>query len=289
MSDVRTIGLLYDLHVGIGRYEHEDEDLDVQRAAIEKLNEVGVDWTVVGGDLRLLSPWEDETQWGEWHGDSDDAFYHSEFARTKELLDDDLDGEYYVIRGNNERPLSAYRKHFPAEEFPRWFHFEDDGARYVFLDTNPHAGYHPLTEIQNFVTSPQLSMLERLMDDDPEVPTFVFAHAPLCKHTELDDDWETRSKPYFFVLNYPTVQRILERGNTVLVNSGHYYYDHGRGSRTIEGVEYVLARHLSHMSEDPDYGGDVRWMNVDAADGSAEVRYYDVGSDTEGVLTATTW
>jgi len=283
----RTIGLLYDLHVGSGRYEHEDHR--VQHAAVDKLNEVGVDWTVVGGDLRLLSPWEEETEWGEWHGDPGDAFYHGEFGRAKALLDDRLDGGYHVIRGNNERPLAAYRAHFPAEEFPLWFHFVDDGARYVFLDTNPHDGYHPLAEIQNFVTAPQLSMLERLMDEDDGVPTFVFAHAPLCKHTELDDDWETRSKPYFFALNGPTVRQILERGNTVLVNSGHYYYDHGRGSRTIDGVEYVLARHLSHMSEEADYGGDVRWLAVDAERREAAVHYYDVGGDEEGTITEATW
>lgn len=284
---MRTIGLLYDLHVGIGRYEHEDER--VQRAAIDKLNEVGVDWTLAGGDLRLLSPWEEETEWGEWHGDPDDAFYHSEFGRAKELLDDRLESDYYVIRGNNERPMSAYRRHFPAEEFPLWFQFEDDGARYVFLDSNPHEGYHPLNEIQNFVTAPQLSMLERLMDEDSEIPTFVFCHAPLCKHTELDDDWETGSKPYFFVLNYQTVQSVLARGNTVFVNSGHYYYDHGRGSKVENGVEFVLARHLSHMSEESDYGGDVRWLNVDTENDRAEVRYYDVGADEEGLLTETTW
>lgn len=284
---MQTIGLLYDLHVGIGRYEHEDES--VQRSAIDKLNEVGVDWTLAGGDLRLLSPWEDETEWGTWHGNPDDAFYHSEFERAKELLDDRLNSEYYVIRGNNERPTSAYRKHFPESEFPPWFWFEDDGARYVFLDTNPLDGYHPLGEIQNFVTSPQLSMLERLMDEDPEVPTFVFAHAPLCKHTELDDNWEVRSKPYFFALNYQAVQSILERGNTVFVNSGHYYYDHGRGSKEVNGVEYILARHLSHMSEESDYGGDVRWLTVDPAERRASIHYYDVGSDEEGLLTETTW
>lgn len=284
---MRTIGLLYDLHIGIGRYEHEDER--VQHAAIDKLNEVGVDWTLAGGDLRLLSPWEAETQWGEWHGDPTDAFYHSEFGRAKALLEERLDSPYYVIRGNNERPLSAFRRHFPTSDFPPWFYFEDDGARYVFLDTNPQAGYHPLGEIQNYLTSPQLSMLERLMDENPDIPTFVFAHAPLCKHTELDRNWETNAKPYFFVLNYQTVQRILERGNTVFVNSGHYYYDDGRGSKIINGIEYVLTRHLSHMSEESDYGGDVRWMTVDTDDRRAVVHYYDVGADEEGVLTERSW
>jgi len=282
----RTIGLLYDPHMGTGRYPHEETDVVVR--AVDKLNDVGVDWTVVGGDLRLLSPWEDETDWGGWDGDPDDAFYRSELERAKRLLDNSLESEYYLIRGNNDRPIDVFREVFPEDEFPLWYWFEDDGARYVFLDSNPHEGYHVLTEIQNFVSAPQISMLERLMDDDPEVPTFVFVHAPLAKHTEIDDDWETRENPYFVTLNYPVVQSVLERGNTVLVNSGHYWYDHGRGSKVVEGVEYVLARHLVHLDEEG-YAGDVRWMEVDTSNRTAEVFYYDVGADEEGTITAVTW
>lgn len=282
----RTIGLLYDPHMGTGRYPHEETD--VVARAVDKLNDVGVDWTVVGGDLRLLSPWEDETDWGGWDGDPDDAFYRSELEKAKRLLDNSLESEYYLIRGNNDRPIDVFREVFPEDEYPLWYWFEDDGARYVFLDSNPHEGYHVLTEIQNFVSAPQISMLERLMDDDPEVPTFVFVHAPLAKHTEIDDDWETRENPYFVTLNYPVVQSVLERGNTVLVNSGHYWYDHGRGSKVVEGVEYVLARHLVHLDEEG-YAGDIRWMEVDTTNRTAEVFYYDVGTDEEGTITAVTW
>lgn len=282
----RTIGLLYDPHMGVGRYPHEEEEVVVE--AIRKLNEVGVDWTVIGGDMRLLSPWEDETDWGGWDGKPDDYFYKSEFEKAKAIFDEHLESEYYLIRGNNERPLSVFREVFPEDEFPLWYWFEDDGARYVFLDSNPHEGYHVLTEIQNFVSAPQISMLERLMDEDDEIPTFVFVHAPLAKHTELDDNWETKSKPYFFTLNYPVVQNVLERGNTVFVNSGHYWYDHGRGSKVVNGVEYILSRHLVHLDEEG-YAGDVRWMNVDAEARTAEVKYYAVDTDEEGTLTETTW
>lgn len=282
-----TVGLLYDIHVGTRRYEHEDES--VVHAAIDKLNEVGVDWTLVGGDLRLLSPWEEQTDWGRWDGDPNNYYYREEFRRARELLDDRLASDYHVIRGNNERPLSVYREFFPEDEHPLWFWFKEAGARYVFLDSNPHEGYHPLTEIQNFVSAPQISMLERLMDDDPEIPTFVFCHAPLAKHTEIDDDWERQSNPYFVTLNYLSIQQVLARGNTVFVNSGHYYYDHGRGSKVVDGVEFVLARHLSHMSEESDYGGDVRWLCVNTDANEAAVHYHDVGADEGGVLTKRRW
>lgn len=282
----RTIGLLYDPHMGTGRYPHEEDEVVLK--AIDKLNEVDVDWTVIGGDMRLLSPWEDETDWGDWDGNPDDYFYRSEFEKAKALIEEHLESDYYLIRGNNERPLSVYREVFPEEEYPLWFWFEDDDARYVFLDSNPHDGYHVLTEIQNFVSSPQISMLERLMDDDPDIPTFVFVHAPLAKHTEIDDNWETKENPYFFTLNYPVVQNVLERGNTVFVNSGHYWYDHGRGSKVVNGVEYILTRHLVHLDEEG-YAGDVRWMNVNTDDRTAEIKYYDVDADEEGTLTRTTW
>ena len=291
---MRTIGLLFDPHVADGADPHiapgAHDGTGVVNAAIDKLQEVGVDWTVVGGDLRhLISPIHGDTDWGGWHGETNNEYYHQDWALAKELFEERLE-EYYPIRGNLDRPLSLYREYFPAEEYPLWYWFEDDGARYVFLDTNPHEGYHTLTEAQNFVSAPQLSMLERLMDEDPEVPTFVFAHAPLAKHHDvIDDDLGTgHAGVYFYTLNYLSVQRVLERGNTVFVNSGHVYDDFGRGSRNVNGVEYVLARHLV-KNKNPEYGGDVRWMTVDPDARTAAVHYYDVGADEEGTISRTSW
>lgn len=82
------------------------------------------------------------TDWGGWHGDPDNKYYRKDFRRTKALLDDELDGEYHLIRGNHDRPLSVWQEFFPPNEYPPWFHFREDGARYVFLDSNPHQGYH---------------------------------------------------------------------------------------------------------------------------------------------------
>jgi len=290
---MRTIGLIFDPHLAADPERHiadgaHDGTATVD-AGIDKLQEVGVDWTVIGGDLRhLISPIHGKTDWGGWHGETDNEYYHEDWELAREFFDERLE-EYYPIRGNLDRPVSLYREYFPAEEYPLWYWFEDDGARYVFLDTNPHEGYHTLTEAQNFASAPQLSMLNRLMDQDPEIPTFVFAHAPLAKHRDLKEDWETgHSGVYHTVLNYPSVQDVLERGNTVFVNSGHVKSDYGRDAREVNGVEYVLARHLLHQRE-PDYGGDVRWMTVDAAERHAAVHYYDVGGDEEGMITETTW
>lgn len=285
----RTIGLLYDPHV-ISGDRRANDGVATTRAAMEKLREVGVDWTVIGGDLvNLTTPMAGNVEWGEWHGDPDNYYYRDDFRRAKELFDDGLDGEYHVVRGNVDRPLSVYREFFPAEEFPQWQWFVEDGARYVFLDSSPHEGYHHLTECQNFVSSPQLAMLERLMDRDPEIPTFVFVHAPLAEHTELHDDWNTGVEAgYYLTRNYLSVQRVLERGNTVFVNSGHYYSASDRGSVVVDGVEYVIARHLT-KNPYPEWRGDVRWMTVDADEGSAAVHYYDLDADEEGTITETTW
>jgi hypothetical protein len=287
----RTIGLLFDPHIVAGdRREHDG--VDVVERAIDKLNAVGVDWTLVGGDFRSFNPPQPSTDnvgwWGSWD-DQSNYYWREDFRKAKALFDDRLEGHYYAIRGNNDRPLEVYREFFPRDEFPRWFWFEEDGARYVFLDSDPDAGYHILDERQNFVSAPQVSMLERLMDEDAEIPTFVFCHTPLTKHRRIADGWDVgKGSGYRVALNYQSVQHVLERGNTVVVNTGHYYRGEDRDCKTVEGIEYVNGRHLVHGS-DPDYGGDVRWMTVDSAAREAEVSYYDVGADETGTLTTASW
>lgn len=289
----RTIGFLCDPHI-VGDDRRSHDSVDIAERAIEKLNEVGVDWTVLGGDLRSYTvpiPEDDApfTGWGSWNGDPENYHFRNDFEKAKRLFDEGLESEYFVIRGNNDRPLSVFREFFPESAYPLWYWFRDGGARYVFLDSNPSPGYHILDERQNVVTAPQLSMLERLMDRDPDVPTFVFCHTPLAKHREIVDDWETgRMSSQFVTLNYPSVQHVLERGNTVIVNTGHYYGGEGRGSTRVEGIEYVNARHLAH-GHDPDYAGDVRWMTVDTEARTAEVHYYDVGADDVGSIVTAWW
>jgi hypothetical protein len=289
----RTIGFLCDPHI-VGGDRRDHDGVAQARGAIEKLNEVGVDWTLLGGDLRSFTvPTAEEsspyTGWGTWNDDADNYHFREDYAKAKRLFDEELDSEYFVIRGNNDRPLAVFREFFPEDEFPLWYWFVDGGVRYVFLDSNPSEGYHILDERQNFVSAPQLSMLERLMDDDPEIPTFVFCHTPLAKHTEIRDDWETgRMGAQFITLNYLSVQRVLERGNTVMVNTGHYYGGEGRGHKCVEGIEYVNARHLTH-SHDAEYAGDVRWITVDEDEQTATVHFYDVGADEEGTIVTTSW
>ncbi len=291
---MRRIGLLYDIHiVSELRSGYRQDGVEITETAIDKLNERDVDWTVVGGDLRTyITPTADSAETlATWEGDENNVHYRQDFVRAKELLDERLQEDYYIIRGNNDRPIDIYREVFPAKNYPLWFWFEDAGARFVFLDSNPHQGYHHLTETQNFVSAPQLSMLDRLMDRDPDIPTFVFIHAPLAKHPEVTEDWESGYRgSYYITANYPAVQRVLERGNTILVNSGHFFPDEGRGSNTVRGVTYALGRHLVR-SGDPDErnAGDVRWMDVDTETRRAVVRYYDIGEDEEGVLATSSW
>lgn len=289
----RTIGLIFDPHIVAGDRRAND-GVELSERAIDKLNAVGVDWTLLGGDLRsFTAPIPLDTApyagWGDWLGDPDNYYFRNDYELVRELYDRRLDSEYFVIRGNNDRPLPVFREFFPASTYPLWYWFEDGGARYVFLDSNPQDGYHILDERANFVTAPQLSMLERLMDDDPEIPTFVFCHAPLAKHPEIRADWETgRMGAQFITLNHLSVQRILERGNTVAVNTGHFYDGVGRGSQLIEGVNYVNARHLSQGGS-PDYAGDIRWMTVDTDEREAVVSYYDLGAEEEGTVLETSW
>lgn len=284
-----TIGLLYDPHI-IADDRREHDGVSTARAAIRHLNDIGVDWTVVGGDLTQLARASRHTvDWGGWDGDPDNPYYRADFERAREVLDDGLDNPYFAIRGNVDRPLHEYQAVFPPDEHPQWHWFAADGARYVFLDSNPHEGYHHLTECQNFISSPQLAMLERLMDRDPDIPTFVFVHAPLARHTEFHDDWDSGIEVHYYLTrNHPTVRAVLERGNTVFVNSGHYYKAPGRGSVVVNDIEYVIARHLTR-NPDPDWAGDVRWLTVDPDDRAATVHYRDLSTGDTGEIAARTW
>ncbi|MFB6183552.1 MAG: metallophosphoesterase [Haloarculaceae archaeon] len=283
------VGMVFDLHVTEGQRRPYD-GFERAKRGLQILNDRNVDWTLVGGDLRSFASKNAERvgPWGEWAGDPDNPYFRRDFERVRRLLDDHLDSPYRVIRGNHDRPLSVFRETFPPEEFPRWDAVREGGVRFVFLDSSPSEGYHSLYQTQNFVTAPQLSMLDRLMDRDPTVPTFVFCHAPLAPFRSLDPDWETgRTAAYRFTLNYPAVQRRLERGDAVVVNCGHYSPDRGRATTRVNGVTHVIARHFG--KSDPDYDGDVRWMDVDADGGEAVVRYYDLSTDETGVITRVEW
>jgi len=127
------------------------------------------------------------------------------------------------------------------------------------------------------------------MDEDPDVRTFVFCHAPLAGHDEAVDDWTTgRTSAQSVTLNHPSVRRIPERGTSVVivVDTGHRYGVEERRSKRVSGIEYVTARHPVR-GHDPDYAGDARWLRVDEASRTAEVRYYGVGADEGSIVTAT--
>lgn len=300
---IHNIGLLYDTHIDDqGRKAYDGKA--TTEAAIDKLNAEGMDWTVHGGDIRTLATKTlSDIDWGGWEGKSDNEFYKSDFSWMKDCLDNRLNGPYYILRGNHDRPVSVLRDVFPSADYSvpddngrtdtYWGVEEKDGVRYVYLDTNPSPGYHVDTQTQAYLSSPQLSMLDRLMDQDSSMPTFVFIHANAVKHTELgglsEGDWTTGANgSYYMTANHLAIQRRLERGSTVLVNSGHKFEDIGRGSRTKNGVTYVLSRHLVHP-RDPNYDGDVRWLVVDTTAGTATVHYYDVGADSEGTITSISW
>lgn len=282
------VGLLFDVHVTRGQRRDYDGDERARRGCAV-LNDLGVDWTLVGGDLRsLASKTTDRVDWGGWHGDGDDQYYRRDFERAKRLFDAELDAPYRVVRGNHDRPLEAFREVFTPEEHPRYWATREGGVRHVFLDSSPSHGYHALYQTQNFVTAPQLSLLDRLFDRDATVPTFVYCHVPLTTFPTLESDWyQGRTGAYRYTLNHPAVQRRLARGETVLVNSGHYSQDRGRAARTVDGVTHVIARHFG--KSDPSYDGDLRWLDIDPDAGVASVHYHDMRDGAEGEIARITW
>lgn len=286
-----TIGLIYDTHVTDNRKTYDG--VPTTEAAIDKLNSVGVDWTVHGGDLRpLASTSATAMDWGGWDG-ADNPYYESDFAVIKDLMENRLNSDYYVVRGNHDRPVTVCQDYFPSEEYSpsddhgnteTYWGVEDEAdARFVYLDSCPLPGYHVADQGQNFVSSPQLSMVERLMDADPSKPTFVFVHAPLKSVEGSGGKVDT----YDTCLNYPSVREALERGTVPIVHSGHLYTQR-RDEITVNGIQYTYAEHLVD-STDSTAEGDVRWLEVDTTANTAQVNYYNIETATEGSFTQVSW
>ncbi|AHG00914.1 hypothetical protein HALLA_12080 [Halostagnicola larsenii XH-48] len=282
------IGLLADTHIADSR--RTENGVSKSNDAVSRLNSENVDWNVHLGDIRPLGPTTSDINWGNWA--TDNKYYKSDFEVAQNQVLSNLNGDLRIIaRGNHDRPLDIYREYFPRDEYPRYGSFEEDGVRHVWLDTHPYQGHHELHQVGAMVSPDQISFLHRLMDDDPDIPTFVYAHAPLAAFDYGDlsaEDWYTDYREYFYCSNAPHVQNVLERGNVVMVNNGHLFNDEGRGSTTVNGVEYVLSRHLVHNS-DTNYTGDVRWLDIDTTNNEATCYYYDVGADSSGTITTATW
>ncbi len=294
----RKLGLLFDTHVTDGR--RSEDGVSQTKTAIDQLNSVGVDHTLHGGDLRPLGSVSSSSSvdWHNWDG-GDNPFYESDFGVIKDLMENRLNSDYYVIRGNHDRPEQLFREYFPSGQYSPsddngrtdsyWGVETVNGVRYVYLDSNIGAGEHVLNQTENFVSSQQLSMLDRLADADSSIPTFVFIHCPIETHSGLSYDWNTqKAMMYELVLNRASVRSRLERMNTKIVHYGHVWEDGGRDATKKNGIVYSIGRHLVHNS-DSSYAGDVRWLEVDESAGSADLKYYDVGADSQGTLTSVTF
>ena len=295
-----TIGLLYDTHVTYGTRKAGDGQAQMD-AAIDKINEQAPDWTVHGGDIRPLSPMTspNEVDWGGWDGDDDNVFYHKDFNEAKTRLENRLNSEYRVCRGNHDRPYHVLQDYFPSDRHsPNAESAEDgdpagyygseivNGVRYVYLDSNGTMGYSAQDQIEAWVSANQLSMLDRLADDDSNIPTFVFLHNPLVQHGNDYNYKSGKAYNYELIYNRTSVRSRLEKMNTQLVHSGHVFSQQDADSTTVNGIEYTIGDHLYRYGSTP---GDVRWLTVDESAKSATLSYYDFETGTKSDLTTVSW
>ena len=148
-------------------------------------------------------------------------------------------------------------------------------------------GYAAQDQLEAWITANQLSMLDRLADDDPDIPTFVFLHNPFVMHENGYNFASEKANIYELIYNRSAVRARLERMNTQLVHSGHVYQQQDVNSTTMNGIEYTIGDHFYR------YGdtnlGDVRWLNVDESAQSATLSYYDFGAGAQSDLTTVTW
>lgn len=296
----QTIGLLYDTHITDGGRKGYD-GVPTVKTAIDKLNQKKVDWTVHGGDIRPLSPLTspNDVDWGGWDGD-DNPFYQNDFAKAKPLFEDRLNSDYYVIRGNHDRPEHVLKEYFPPEEYSPsddlgregayWGVEERNGIRHVYLDSCGTQGGHVLQQHSLWVSSPQLSMLDRLAEEDPNIPTFVYIHAAL-DNTGSDSLYYGTEKAgiYEQILNQQSVRARLKAINTQLVNFGHVYQNTERATATRDGdITYAIAKHLV-ITGQQDNPGDVRWLEIDESAQTWTLYYYDLDAGTEGTMDTGSW
>jgi len=122
------------------------------RNAVERINQLQPDFTIVNGDL---------TSW----------FTKEEYEIAKNFLDK-LQKPYYVLRGNHDRvgdqPEDWLKKVFQLDQ--SYYSFSHQGFRFICLDSIRLAdGFEEIAPAE-------FAWLENILKEDARVPTFIFTH-----------------------------------------------------------------------------------------------------------------
>lgn len=171
-----TFATMNDIHVGVGDVglifgsgaegmswpdPSNPHWLFTIESAVEGINQVGVDFVIVKGDLTS-------------------GFTLEEFQRARELLDG-LTVPYYPIRGNHDRiganPEDYYLRIFGdlLPEGTADFSFERSGVKFIGLDSsNLQTGEPELS-------TEQIAFLDSEMRSSGSAPVMVFLHHPVTR------------------------------------------------------------------------------------------------------------
>jgi len=138
----------------VWKYPVDDYWAFTIRNAIEQINALPIDFTIVDGDL---SAW----------------FNKDEFELAKSYLDK-LQKPYYVLRGNHDRqgvhPEDWFKKVFKLDQ--SYYSFEHKGFRFICLDDTR------LSDGWGEISNDEFSWLEKELAAHKSQPTFIFIHRP---------------------------------------------------------------------------------------------------------------
>jgi 3',5'-cyclic-AMP phosphodiesterase len=138
----------------VWKYPNDDYWAFTVRNAVDRINQLPIDFTVVDGDL---SAW----------------FNKDEFELAKSFLDK-LQKPYHVLRGNHDRqgshPEDWFKKVFNLDQ--SYYSFEQKGVRFICLDDSR------LSDGWGEISDEEFSWLEKELASHKSQPTFILSHRP---------------------------------------------------------------------------------------------------------------
>ncbi|WP_251866238.1 metallophosphoesterase family protein [Enterococcus malodoratus] len=186
---------------------------------------------VIGGhelvDVLPETSDQENEQWDKWRP-------YFKYEWFKELVQDPDEAWYLLPTG--EHAFYEVVKTELAERFPKMQLLNNgslvhDGVRYIGL-TVPVALVKRKKAQQQFI----LNSLEKLLDQDTNIPTVIVSHAPLFNELSLlPETSEAYNKEY--ICEEPKIEKLFEQYNIVGAIHGHHHIP--ASSRRFKKVEFA--------------------------------------------------
>lgn len=221
---------------------------DIFKKAIQEINLLGSEFTVIIGDL-ILGYDDDKTLINaEW-----DEFFKTCGGFTN---------PYYPVVGNHDVFDKQSEKMWLKRLGPLYFAFSHKGCRFICL-------YSEDPEKMNFILDEQVAWLESELQEHRDAKyIFVFLHKPLWREyyfSEGSTNWMADVHPLL----------VKYKVNTVFAGHEHLY----ELSEEVDGVRYIITGGAGAEIGDIPYRGDFyHHLSVNAQDEEVQIIVIKTGS-----------